>query len=255
MSSNSSCTYKELIDDHVGLKEPSRWDTIIVKNSLISKYFNVDSIIVSLVERSSMDESSMEESSYIEIKSIPKLMDSQIDEMVVEPLLWVSSKFLNAMKFVTQDYDVIFMSMSSYGIKHVIFSMEGCLLCADDNNDMSLYVPQIFMKKVVSDCGNKDIECDFKGSESRNIYHNVTIPVHLEDVCNEIMNKIEPREVYSMLTPIYSKGYRRYYNVDLTFAMYLAPNRRLESPGGMQKVMLIRDPRTVKIMPLMISSS
>lgn len=245
MDSDSSCTYKDLVSDYRSTKDSELWSLQEMSDSETSRIFNVSSIPFLLKDDTTEDH-------YSKILTIDNI---HMEEMMVEPLLWIPESCATQLHYITRSRrDSLFASMSTYGVKHLAFIIPGCLLCRD-NFRTRLYIPQRFLKKVVYDCRSKGVDCDFKGSHLKDLYHSVDVDPKLQLVCESVCRHSLPRSVKSALTPIHSDGFNEYYPVQVVVYIILNPDRKLGSSSSSEDTVVFKHKRQIQVFPLNIYKS
>ncbi len=243
MDSNSSCTYKDLVSDYADTMDHDLWDVVHIDKSTESRNYMRDRMPVALVD------TTYEVPSFI---PIPILGPNDLEEMLMEPLLTLSEDCVNPLDLVfMSNADPILVAASTYGIKYLAYTLTGCLLCHGEGKS-DIYIPQRFMRKIVYDCRSKNVMVNFSHSKQRYVYHRITIPHELKDVCRSITSTAMKQYVTEVITPAYNHGHKYYHPVNVSVMVYLVPNRRIESPGGSGDVVVIKDKRTIDVVPLAV---
>lgn len=262
-SSESSCTYKDMVREYESTKESDMWAAYHIYDDNICNTFKIPTLPIALVDTmyintptdtvsgpftdAPVENNDKAETPMIEI---PTLDQPDMDDLLMEPLLHTLDEIKETLgRMVTEKTDVMFVSASVYGIKHLVYKIPACLLCIKDES-MKLCFPKRIVNKIVSDCCDRGIECKASPGRSSDIYHCVDIPVEMRDKCKSMYAESPHPAIASMVTPIYGHGFREYTKISMTVAMYLSPNRGSVSPGSFGDNIRNQEKRSIQVLIL-----
>ena len=256
IDSESSCTYKDYITAYSSTRDSELWTTNYAIGTELNMNVGVSKVPVILSD----------DALGSEVCDIPAIGPPQMEEMMMEPLFSVPDDYRSLVESVTQyKKGSIPVSLSNYGLKCLVFSVHGCIMCVKSPDDMStigLYIPYRFFKKVASDCEAQGVECESRESYRRQLYHTVDIRNSLEPLGSilrhkqvQILSNANLRPVTESLTPVYQDGFSFYYPVDATLLIMLDPSKRTKKHDESGNLIVYRSKRHIKMVPLCIGHS
>ena len=242
MGSRSTNTYSELIQDYDSTRDSTLWQPKRLSNLLATSIFNKEDMVVALFDED-----------YTAEEEVPALMSLELmEEMMMEPVLAVSESCKDTVEALCspQSGDLV-VSLSTYGIKHLMFRLVGCLLCINPTLQ-KVCVPSRLIKKVYTDLKCKGIECSTSAIKSKNVYTLIDIPQKLQSRCNDIYMQSNILSATSNHKQLLNDSFESYCVVDLTMSIVLEPNRKSPQSDSSGNIMVQHDKRTICICPLWI---
>lgn len=242
MESESSCTYKEIMEDYGSTYDSTLWLESTVPGASICHDLHDMTVPVAIVQ---------------DLKDVSdtgvQLLDSySLEEMMMEPILTSYPYCTEYISRISGSHrSPILVCASSYGIKNVIFTIGNCLLCKK-KDEIGIYLPRRFMKKVVKDCREMGVSCKLERGGRNDIYYRAYVSPNVTQVCKNVAEVSSFRKISSITTPVYEEGFRRQLTVTVTLSLYLYPNRRIID-GGEGGIITSRDDRYVTPVVLSIS--
>lgn len=234
------------MSDYKSTSDSTMWSIHYITDHAINYTFMTDKVPIFLKDKTTEDEVKSE---------VPVIDQVLMEEMLAEVVFSIPEVCLSQLQMVArQQKDSLFVSMSTYGLKHLAFTLPGCLLC-ESELEKALYIPQRLFKKVVSDCRMRGIDCEINGSRYNDIYHRVYMSSIFKKLCESICLSSKAKTVNTALTPIYRDGFIKYYPVKCTMYIVLNPNRRIDSPTGSGDTILLRDKRQIQVSIIDIEKS
>lgn len=253
IDSESSCTYKDYITAYSSTRDSELWTIRHTVESELNSNLNVEKLPIMLCDDTLSEQ----------VYSVPTIGPLHMEEMMVEPLFSVPYEYRDFIGGIVQNpRGSIPVSISSYGIKCLIFSLYGCITCirnSDETDDIGLYIPHRFFKKIVADCESRGVECESSGPHSRQLYHRISLsdsPQSLQTILKqrqvELISTLRLRPVTELLTPSFADGFKLYRPVDVTILIMLDPGKRIKREDESGNFVVHRAKRHVRIVPLSI---
>jgi hypothetical protein len=251
--SESSCTYKDYITAYASTNDSKLWHVQYVVSTTLNLGLGAKKVPVTLCDEPMPED----------LKEVASIGPQELEEMTMEPLFSVPLEYqLMLESTISYKKDSIVVSASSYGIKCLIFSLSGCIMCVKSEGDMekaSICVPQRFFKKIAIDCGQLGVECELRNSRPRPLYSHVDLSLCPEALRNSmmesqryIMSTTRPRTVMRSVTPVFADGFRFYYPIDLMMLLMLAPSVKTKSIDESGNIVVHKSKRCMQVVPLSI---
>jgi hypothetical protein len=251
MDSESSCTYKDYVTAYCSTRDSELWNTIHVVGTEINYNLDIDRVPIML-----SDETSPED-----IHEVPLIGPQQMEEMMIEPLFSVPLAHKSIVEsLIPYKNGSLLVSISTYGLKYLMFSLYGCIMCTnttDSTLGAGIYIPRRFLDKVTTDCADHGVSCEPYNS---GLYHSIDLgdlpevaKAPFENSQERIISNTNARKVTTSLTPVFGDGFKFYYPVDLTIFIVLDPRRsRVRTYDEAGNLIVRRTKRHIKIVPLCI---
>jgi hypothetical protein len=254
IDSESSCTYKDYITAYGSTRDSELWHTRYTIGTEVNLNLNVDRMPIMLCDETPTEDTN----------EIPFITAAQMEEILMEPLLSVPEEQLSVIQsLVSIRKGSLLVSASTYGSKHLVFSIPGCMLCtggSDHPDEVSIYVPERFFRKIVIDCSAQGIECESSVDSTLSLYHRVSLMespevsrVPIRDSQMRILSKGNSRRVTRSVTPVFNDGFEFYYPVSMTLLVVLDSQRHIRMEDESGNTVVHRSKRQIKVVPLCIS--
>jgi hypothetical protein len=236
----STYTYRDYAVEYSNTEDLKSWQPLYLNRDLSQRTLGFDDAIVSLVEnavRNPLEDDCPDSPISVSApraERFPEMTMEMVEECLMEPLvfisdgcepLYITSEFMPTLHAITRGSDsTVLVSASTYGIKHIMFKITGCVLCVNADNT-SLYIPSTLLRKTRDDLLAQSYSCKIKNFVERNVFHKVSVPKSLVRKCMEVYSKSQLRRTTRSHTPLLEDGFDKYCNISLIVSVALVPSR------------------------------
>jgi hypothetical protein len=254
IDSESSCTYKDYMIAYSSTRDSELWHTQYAIGTEVNLNLGIERMPIMLCDETPSED----------ITEIPFIGTAQMEEILMEPLLSVPVEQLSIIQsIVSMRKGSLLVSASTYGLKHLVFSIPGCMLCTktlENPTEISIYVPRRFLRKIVSDCSAQGVECESSTNDTLSLYHHIPLTqspeVSKDSIRNSqirILSNGNYRPVTRSVTPVFADGFKFYYPVSMTVLIVLNSQKHIKMEDESGNIVVHRMKRQIKVVPLCIS--
>jgi hypothetical protein len=234
----STYTYRDYATEYSNTEDLKSWQPVYLDTNLSQRTLGFGNGVASLVE--DIDRNPLEDNdSAISVSSprvnkFPEMTMEMVEECLMEPLVFISdgceplpltSEFIPTLHAITQGSDsTVLVSASTYGMKHIMFKITGCVLCIN-GDDISIYIPSTLLRKTRDDLLAQSYSCKIKNFVEQNVFHRVSLPKNLLVKSMEVYERSPLKRTTRSHTPLLRDGFNRYCNIDLIVSISLVPSR------------------------------
>lgn len=234
----STYTYRDYATEYSNTEDLKSWQPVYLDSKLSERTLGLANGVASLTE--DLDRNPLKDDcgdSAISVSSprvdkFPEMTMEMVEECLMEPLVFISdgcaplsitNEFMPTLHAITQGNDsTVLISASTYGIKHIMFKITGCVLCINGDN-VSVYIPSTLLRKTRDDLSAQSYSCKIKNFVEQNVFHKVSLPEYLVAKCMQLYETLQLKRTTRSHTPLLKDGYNRYCNIDLIVAISLIP--------------------------------
>lgn len=236
----STYTYRDYATEYSATEDLKSWQPVYLDSQLSERTLGLKNGVASLTE--DFDRNPLEDDcgdSAISVSSpridkFPEMTMEMVEECLMEPLVFISdgcaplsitNEFMPTLHAITQGNDsTVLVSASTYGTKHIMFKITGCVLCVN-SDDVSVYIPSTLLRKTRDDLYAQSYSCKIKNFVEQNVFHRVTVPKYLIPKCLQLHESLQLKRTTRSHTPLLKDGFNRYGNIDLIVSISLVPSR------------------------------
>jgi hypothetical protein len=237
----STYTYRDYASEYAVTEDIKSWRPMYLE-PILSKYLlGINCGVPTLVEdtlRNPLEDNSVSLSpiSNLQAESLPVVTTEVMEESVMEPLTFLNTNVVTeTMSYLLPTFNritngnnsLVVVSISNYGIKHIIVKIPGCILCIC-NDEIALYVPSTLLRKTRSDLQARSFLCKIENFKESNVFYRVKVPQKLKSKCIRIYSPSR-RNTTPSHTPLLEDGFKNYCNVNMSMSIVLTPSRTTES--------------------------
>ena len=245
MDSESSYTYRDLVQEYSLTEDSTQWSAMYINDLQINGLHYVQKLPIVLRDVGQCN--SNEEVHISEIKF------NDMEEMIFEPLLHLPNGCRRILEdTVASPRSSLYVSISEYGTKHIVFKFHGCLIAAGPQG-YALYIPRRFFKKLILDCKSRDVDCKFETHDKTGLYYPVDTRLDLSTIWDAISSKNSPKRVDSDRSSVYGDGFTEYCHCHATICIYLSPDRHSIELEDSNDIVVHTGKRNINIFPFNIS--
>lgn len=251
-------------------EDSKSWQPVYLERSLSEKILGMDNIASSLVEDTSRNPLNDDENASDttpespRATSFPAMTMELMEECLMEPLVHINDNyipesmrhnFIPTLHAITNgDESIVLVSASSYGLKHLMFTITGCVLCAsDDGTPFSVYVPSTLLRKTRDDLTQQSFQCKIASFDEHAVFHRVVLPPRLVPKCFDVYGGSVKKTTTRSHTPLLRDGFNRYCNANLMVSIALTPSRTTEPSSFDGSIIVQHGRRIISIIVLDIT--
>jgi hypothetical protein len=240
----STYTYRDYATEYSNTEDLKSWQPVYLDTNLSQRTLGFKNGVASLIEdfeRNPLTDDCGDSAISVStprVDKFPEMTMEMVEECLMEPLVFISdgcaplsitSDFMPTLHAITQGSDsTVLVSASTYGTKHIMFKITGCVLCVN-GSDVSLYIPSTLLRKTRDDLSAQSYSCKIKNFVEQNVFHKVTLPKYLLARCMQLHETLPLKRTTRSHTPLLADGFNRYCNIDLIVSISLVPSRTIES--------------------------